>query len=287
MVNEPTGIQSLFYLAFILGFFAHATYENSTKIGPLHKERITSNIGSTMMYIVWLAAIIIGLMLTIYGLIQLTAHTGAMSNTQYFWVTGLIFALFGALSNRAAVYRARDAGRSRLFALLAIIPIANLWLVFASPKVASERPPYTPAAAPLRIFIGIAAFVMILAANILGEITAEVSFDAQVAEKVVAAVAAANADLPKRLDNITILQIVEANRAKKEIVYRYTITTNDLDPKRFQNWLEKEMKPATLSGLCSDPAINKFGWSTAYRYWDEELRLIGETKVTGYDCKVF
>ncbi len=284
MENNPGAVDGIIYLALFLGFFGHAAYENSTKAGPLAQEPINSNAGSIMMYLVWLAAIAVGTTLAVGVLIWLMIHFGGATDALYMWTVGAIFALCGALFNRAAIYRARDAGRSRGFALLAIIPFANLWLMFASPKVASERPPYVPAATALRFVIGFAAFAAIAGTRALDTVGTDPFINSQVARKVVENVAVSNADLPKQLDEITILQAAEANTATKEIVYRYTLTSDDLDPERLQNWLDTKMKPNTLKELCEDPAITDFGWNVVYRYWDKGTRLVGEARVSSRDC---
>lgn len=220
MENTDTIYDGLIYLAIVIGFFAHALYENTTKTVPLAREPVTTNNGSIMMYVVWLAAIAVGTTAAILGLIWVMVRQGSITETQYLWTIASIYALAGALYNRAAIYRARDAGRSRGFALLAIVPIANLWVLFASPKAASERPGYTPAATPLRILVGLAAFVVIAGTRVFDTIGGELFVEKQVSDRVVAEVAATYSDLPRQLDEITILQAAETDRRAKEIVYR-------------------------------------------------------------------
>lgn len=237
------------------------------------------------MYMIWQAGIALFLTaatsLFLIGAFKLFEN-GAPET--YFWAVPALFAAAGAMYSYAAIQRARDAGRTRRFALLGIVPIGNLWLLFSPPKAAPERPPYVPSSGSIRIVIGLCALVAIAATRMFDQYGSQKLLELQIADRVEKQVAAQNANLPNQLDEITILQAVDTDINKKEIVYRYTLTGSNIDSKNVQSWLTTTMKPKTAKTICQDPIVSQFGWIVRYRYWDTASNLVAEIYISKSDC---
>lgn len=72
----------------------------------------------------------------------------------------LIAAMAGLSYGMLALGRSKDVGKGRGAAALGIIPIANLWLMFAAPSPDPSRPPYRPKNKLLRFLIGFSVLVV-------------------------------------------------------------------------------------------------------------------------------
>ncbi|WP_128292649.1 hypothetical protein [Afifella aestuarii] len=269
----------------VIGFLVFIAYDTVKKTGPLDEEPITSNKGSIMIYMIWQAGI--SLVLT-FGATLLTIEIYGIFDGNppeaAFWSVPAMFALAGVAYAYAALLRAKDAGRTRGFALLGIVPIANLWLIFASPKKAPERPAYVPAWRIVRIAIALVAVVISVGLRTLQDEASRMLFQAQVADRVEERVAIQNERLPKQLNEMTTLEEVNFDASQKEIVYRYSFASSDIDAASIQAWLANTMKPRVTPSTCQDPVVAEFGWVTRFRYLDADENLVAEMSISNEDC---
>ena len=273
-------------LAILAGFLAHGIYSNARKTVPLKEEVITSNSGSRMIFVVWLAGIAFGLSaaisLTVLGAIKL--FDGNPPN-YYFWSQPVLAAVAGAVYSHAAILRAKDAGLSRAEVFITAIPVFILWLIFATPKEAPERPAYVPASVPARIFIAMCAVAAFYSLNFITPPVAQKLAEMGIAERIKQGDFKHDAPLPSHLAEMSTFQGIEPDVGEKAIYYQYGISGPDLDRDLIRSWLEDTLKPELAKHWCKEHLIADRGWTVWYEYRDPDDRLVASTRVSPGDCR--
>eukprot|EP00903_Cladosiphon_okamuranus_P001345 g1343.t1 len=241
--------------------------------------------GSIMMYVVWQALIAIALSvgLALYYLILFRVEAdpvpvaGAAGGIVISFLAGLAFGC-------AAKLRALDAGKNRLFALLGIIPIGNLFLMIFPPKEDPSRPPYWPSARPVRVLIGLAA---------IGGFAALWPFNAAVGDYLVGdrlqTIAKRGDFTASAIPPQEIAPAVKADgftvyRNERGILYRFVLTHPGVDPDRLRNWLVEKMLPSATKLVCEQPLVAQAKWTIAYDYRDAADNLIANVSILPSDC---
>lgn len=268
-----------------IGFLFYLTYRIASGTGPSSKDPIYSNNGSTMMYAVWIsgATLIMSAGSLFLSTVALSAFT--FSPPEWFFLSfPLLFAAGGGVLAHAAMLRAKDAGVSKGFAFIALIPLVNLVLLFATPAASPTRPAYRPKNRALRIIIGLFAIfltglIQVMLNRGVGDIESEF-----VTEEFVRDVEAQNAGLPKKLDEATILQSMSADPITKEMIVMFRITDPTLTSEILKSRVESSIRPKFIKSSCEDPAITIHGWKAVYRYQDTTGDLLVDSVVSREDC---
>lgn len=274
-------------LAIVAGALAHSAYSNARKTVPLKGETITSNGGSRMMFAVWLAGIAFGLSaaisLSVLGAIKL--FDGNPPDF-FFWSQPVLAAVAGAAYSHAAILRAKDAGRSRVDVVITIIvPVFILWLIFARPKEAPERPPYVPASDPARVAIALCAVAAFVSVDYLAPPVAQKLATMGMAERIKQGDFKHDAPLPAELAETSVFQGIEPDVVEKVIYYQYGISGPGIDRDRIRSWLEETLKPDLANHWCQERLIADRGWTIWYEYRDPDDRLVASTHVSRGDCR--
>lgn len=280
---EDAAIEGVAILGIYLGFACHAFYEKYGKSTPLEEEVITDNNGSVMIYSLRIfGACSLMFILSIfmfYGIVS-----GSILENSISVVTLLFFGLGGALFHQAAIARAKDAGKSRGFALLAVVPLANLALFVTKPKESPTRPPYNPENGAMRLVVGLAALIGVGALQAFDDKIIENIASSYVDNKIANDFSEAFSDLPRRLDSLTVLESLEIYKNRKKAYLNYRIELSEYDKDRLVSFIHKEIGPNFYSSDCSDGAIIEFGWTMIYRYIDQNNKLITDVEVDKSSC---
>ena len=156
----------LLIVGVLVGFYSFILYFLRFERNTNEENLVTGNEGSVMNYCLsFLTAYLIfkfGSLLLLY--VSMVVLVLSPTETSYvilpFWA-----AVCGAILARPALLRAKDAGKRNAFALLGLIPVANLALFLAPPVRSAARPPYVPENRFLRIAIGLGALALIVLVN--------------------------------------------------------------------------------------------------------------------------
>ncbi|GAB4532790.1 MAG: hypothetical protein Tsb0019_34440 [Roseibium sp.] len=262
----------LIAVSLLCGLFGYAAYDNWRKKGPLAEEAVTSNAGSIMMYLVWLACISVTGTLAV-ALVKASATLGFTPEQGlaiYLAGASVVVFLLGALYARVNLMRARDSGRSRGSALLGLVPLANFWLMFAPPKPAPERPPYVPQAVWARVAIGLAAAAVLFSHDYFTDYVNMRLSAVRAGEHAGLAVFRSHTVPPEDLAGKSELLNIKTQPADRMIVYSYLLSGATIDRERLQNWVKDTMAPETAKLWCGDPWITKRDWTVWYEYYDKE-----------------
>ena len=273
-------------LALVAGFLVCVGYEAIRKRRPLSEEVLTSNSGSVMSYLVWLAAINAALSLAMAAaLIGSAAMFHNRAPAVVPWILPALFLAAGLAYGHASILRARDAGRSRWFVLLGLVPIGNFVLAFAPPKDEPGRPPYRPSSGWARVVIGLCAVAVVVASRPFDRFVAQTYLDMRVADRVRRDGPGRVVPLPQDLADTTTLQGIDTDGDTRMIIYRYRLAGAVSDRERITAWVETAGKQAIGKSWCGDPVVADVGWSVWSEYSDAAADLIARTFVSPTVCR--
>lgn len=286
--------ETILLSAMALGFLGFVFADQMMNPKPIESLEINTNIGSLMSYMLIVTVTIAG-----YFLANLLVLAGGArlyptgAPTYYIALFPLASLLCGAILGYAAILRATDAGKSRLFACLGLIPIANLVLLSAEPKQSANRPDYVPSNKFLRIFIGLSAAILMSSIRVGSERVYSEFAETKEADRVPTTAQVETAirnnlapllkELPKRLDEVTILQAVDIRSDIKELSWKYAYEDGRVSDAELQQFAETDLKPKLLKSVCADPIV-ELGWTLRYQYRRPNLRLAAQYTITADDC---
>lgn len=280
LVSQPALFAAL-YAGYIVSVFWTMVKERDTKA----PYPVISNNGSIMTYSLRFSLLSIILTVGSVALAVLALRwPGGIVPDWFFLSYPALFSLGGIALAQIAMLRANDAGKSRAFAFLGLIPIANLFLWLANPVQSPSRPAYTPVNKPIRFVIGFVAVLSIAVINTMIdryslEIEEEFAFTA-----IETNVAKENAKLPMQLDDVTILQSMTTDRMTREIAILYVVTDRDMSPASLQRHVNETVKPGMAENWCKDQAITEFGWHVDIQYETDLSTKLAETSIDLSDC---
>lgn len=166
MYINPYVYNLLIIVGVVFGFYSFILYFLRFDRDAYEENLVTRNGGSVMNYCLsFLNAYLIfkfGSLLLLY--VSMVVLVLSPTETSYV-ILPLWAAFCGAILAHSAFLRAKDAGKGKAFALLGLIPVANLALFLAPPVRSADRPPYVPENRCLRIAIGLGALVLIVLVN--------------------------------------------------------------------------------------------------------------------------
>jgi|GEM_PF-2678821 len=263
---------ALVAVSLLCGLFGYAAYDNWRKKGPLAEETITSNTGSIMMYIVWLACISVAgsLAVALVKTVAILWFAPEQGLRIYLFGASVLVFLFGALYARVNLMRAKDAGKSRGFALLGLVPLANFWLMFAPPKPAPERPPYVPRAVWARVAIGLIAAAVVYSRDYFSDYVNVQLVAVRAGEHAGQAVFTEHAAPPQAIAGKADLWSTKTYPGDRMVVYSYVLSGPSIDRERLETWVKDTMTPETAKLWCKDPWVAKRDWNIWYEYYDRE-----------------
>lgn len=202
---------------------------------------------------------------------------------------------FGFFLCIAAMARSRDAFGASGFAVLAFVPIANLVLLFKNPKVPDslDRIPTVQAisgGAGVGVGFGLLIFALVLN-SILPRLLAEhfmspknqqISLERMIEKDGVEATlreVAENAQVPHRLDKVTVLTKVTSNAGRLRRTYVVNAKIRELSD---------EFREKIVNSICAHPpflALMRAGATIEEEYIREDLSLIGRHHISISSCK--
>lgn len=280
MVSQVSLFGSLF-----AGFIAYTAYKIIRGTGPDSKDIINSNVGSIMMYCIFIAIISYFIIFGEFVLAFIWAFYLSSSSAEwYFLFYPLWYAVGGCLFAHVSMLRTKDAGKSKGFAFIGIVPIASFFLFFASPVTSPARPAYVPKDCSLRVAIGVFALLMISSLEYLTDLGVDYLEREGSTMQIVRSIEVQNADLPQEIDETTIIQSISADSSRKDIVLVYRITDASLTSEEVRSFLESSLRPQFVKDSCADPAITDYGWKMVVRYEDMSGGILAESTISRGDC---
>lgn len=278
-----------YWAVFVIGYLVVLGLDAVLRKKPLNAGPITTNRGSVMTYAVWQMLIVVLLTLVVLyswaaGKSSLGTNPPAVLASAY----PAAFLLAGAASGVIAAWRARDAGRGRLYALLGVIPIGNLILMFTPPKEDPARPEYRlkallPRGAVIVVALGVTWQLLDLLSFRIMHSVLETTAAATVDEGVFTRFAVPPTDLAPQ----TTFSGAEADEdmGRKYLAFVYILTGEGIDRGKVQAWLDDTMRPQTMAAICRDPIIEEKAWYISYEYADPDDISIASTTISRRDCR--
>ena len=95
------------------------------------------------------------------------------------------------------------------------------------------------------------------------------------------------AELPQYLDLETVLEEIETNRDRKEIIYYYNITNPKIDAQQMQARFSSSLKPRIVRDACENIMITDMEWTVWFYYRDLAGDTLAEGHVAHYDCSIY
>ena len=92
-------------------------------------------------------------------------------------------------------------------------------------------------------------------------------------------------ELPKQIDQVTILQSVEIYEENTELAYEYVITSNVLDRNQFDQRMNTVINANALQSWCSETLVSSANWTIRYNYRLSSGALFGAFTIQRSDCQ--
>ena len=272
------------YLFAVLGFLVcFAATRVFWSVGKEDAAR-ASNAGSRMMYLVWQAAILLALSVSVW-LTYAIAIDALDRPSLAGWIAVPLCFLAGGALGLASVLRTSDAGLPSFAAVCGIIPLANIWLMAAKPDPGPERQPYVPARNTPRILVSLVAIAVIMSVALLNGVVTHHFTAKIIAQNASRGVVARRAALPEALAQTSTLRSIDVDPSEKSLYYVYDVTGQTADRAQIETWLGETMKPDALKTLCKNVLVKDRGWFIGFQYLDTADTVIASTNLTNRDCR--